>query len=300
MISAIGNPVYDTIITPYLDTGGRVLSGCSTNACIVLSLLGRECSISGCVGNDFKDKFVKDLDFFGITHEIQPSKETGGFHLEYYESGDRKLNLLGIADPISYFPEKYLSADYIVVGPILGEVSIDLLRDIRGRTKAKLFLDPQGFVREVRGKRAMRVKNPRISEVVENIDIVKPNEYEAEIMTGYNPYNDMDKVCETLYSWGPEIVIVTLGEHGSVVYDGSEMQAIPAFKTFAKDPTGTGDTYMGGFIHELCNKKSLYDAGLFATCTSSIVVENIGPKFPIDEAEIRRRVDDLKETISQI
>jgi len=298
MISAIGNPVYDIIVTPYLDTGGRVLSGCSTNACIVLSMLGRECAMSGSVGNDFRDKFIMDLEHFGISHEIQPSKETGGFHLEYYESGDRKLNLLGVADPISYFPEKYLDSSYIVVGPILGEISLDLLIDIRSKTKAKMFLDPQGFVRKIQGEKAVRVSNPQIKEVVGNIDIVKPNEYEAEIMTGFDPYKDIDKVCETLYSWGPEIVIVTLGEHGSVIYNGSEMLKLPAYKTFAKDPTGAGDTYMGGFIYEHENDHhDLFDAGLFATCTSSIVVENIGPYFPIDEAEIRRRIEILKETL---
>ncbi|MBN1785444.1 MAG: ribokinase [Candidatus Methanofastidiosa archaeon] len=298
MISAIGNPVYDIIVTPYLDTGGRVLSGCSTNACIVLSLLGRKCAMSGCVGEDFKDTFIKDLGHFGIDYDIQPSNETGGFHLEYYESGDRKLNLLGIANPISYFPEKYLDSSYIVVGPILGEVSLELLRGIRSKTDAKIFLDPQGFVREVRGQTAFRVKNPQIKEVVENIDIVKPNEYEAEIMTGFDPYKEIDKVCDTLYSWGPDLVIVTLGEHGSVIYDGSEMLKLPAFKTFAKDPTGAGDTYMGGFIFELENDhRSLLDAGLFATCTSSIVVENIGPYFPINEQEIRRRIEILRESL---
>jgi len=298
MISAIGNPVYDIIVTPYLNTGGRVLSGCSTNACITLSLLGRKCSISGCVGNDLKNKFILDLDHFGIGYEIQESKETGGFHLVYFESGDRKLNLLSIADPIKYFPEKYLESSYIVVGPILGEISLDLLRDIRSRSKAKMFLDPQGFVRRVQGDKAVRVKNPQIRDVVENIDIVKPNEYEAQIMTGFDPYAEIDKVCETLYSWGPEIVIVTLGEHGSVIYNGSEMLKLPAYKTFAKDPTGAGDTYMGGFIFEHENNhKGLLNAGLFATCTSSIVVENIGPHFPIEEKEIRRRVEILRATL---
>lgn len=273
------------------------MSGCSTNACIVLSMLGRKCSISGSVGEDFRDKFVGDLDHFGIDHEIQDSRETGGFHLEYYESGDRKLNLLGVADPITYFPEKYLDASYIVVGPILGEISLELLADIRSRTDAKLFLDPQGFVRKIQDGKAVRTENPQIKDVVGNIDIVKPNEYEAKIMTGYDPYDDIGKVCETLYSWGPDIVIVTLGEHGSVIYDGSERIQLPAYKTFAKDPTGAGDTYMGGFIFEQGNNKDLFEAALFATCTSSIVVENIGPHFPIDEKEIRRRADVLRASL---
>ena len=30
MITAVGNPVYDLIVTPHISTDGRVLSGCST------------------------------------------------------------------------------------------------------------------------------------------------------------------------------------------------------------------------------------------------------------------------------
>ena len=36
----IGNPVYDMIITPSVKTDGRVLSGCSTNACLAAKRLG--------------------------------------------------------------------------------------------------------------------------------------------------------------------------------------------------------------------------------------------------------------------
>jgi len=297
MISAIGNPVYDIIKTPYLDTGGRVLSGCSTNACIIDSMLGLDCALSGCVGNDFKDKFVADLESFGIRHVIQDSAETGGFHLVYDPSGDRKLNLLGIADNIREFPESFVDSEVVIIGPILGEVSLELLRKIRADTKAKLFLDPQGFVRQVDNGRAVRVNNPDIKEIVSLVDIVKPNEHEAKIMTGLDAYENTKEICETLYSWGAEIAIVTLGEHGSMLYDGSEHIRLPAYETFAKDPTGAGDTFMGGFIFEYLNSKDLLDVGLFATCTSSIVVENIGPRFPVNEKEVRSRVETLKNKL---
>jgi len=47
---AIGNPVYDEIITPYVRTEGRVLSGCSTNACLAAKKLGLEnVALIGCV-----------------------------------------------------------------------------------------------------------------------------------------------------------------------------------------------------------------------------------------------------------
>ena len=297
MIAAIGNPVYDTIITPYLTTGGRVLSGCSTNACIIDSFLGLECALTGSVGDDFRAQFEHDLKEFNIDYVIQPSAETGGFHLEYDERGDRILNLLGVADPIRSFPEQFIDADVIIIGPILGEVSLELLKDIRERSKGLLFLDPQGFVRQIQDRKAVHVRGSDIEEVISTVDIVKPNEVEAKIITGYDAHTQTKQVCETLYSWGASIAIVTLGDAGAMIYDGSEFIRLPAYETFAKDPTGAGDTFMGGFIFEYLNTKDLHDVGLFATCTSSIVVENVGPRFPVTEKEVRARVARMRNLL---
>ncbi|RZN47109.1 ribokinase [archaeon] len=297
MIAAIGNPVYDHIVTPYVTTGGRVLSGCSTNACIIESKLGLRCGLTGSVGEDFRSTFEEDLRSFGIDYVIQPSRETGGFYLEYDENGDRILNLLGVADPIRSFPEKYLDADVIVVGPILGEVSLDLLKEIRDGSDAMVFLDPQGFVRQIEDRKAVRRRHPQMEDVVGTVDIVKPNEHEAEIMTGLDATRDTERICEVLHSWGASISIVTLGSHGSVAYDGEEFVRLPAYATEARDPTGAGDTFMGGFIFEYLRTGDLLSSALFATCTSSFVVETVGPQFPVTERAVRERVASLRESL---
>jgi sugar/nucleoside kinase (ribokinase family) len=54
MITAIGNPVYDLIKTKKVDTKERVLSGCSTNAALVLSKLNEPVRLIGAVGKDFR------------------------------------------------------------------------------------------------------------------------------------------------------------------------------------------------------------------------------------------------------
>ncbi|MHC1605414.1 MAG: PfkB family carbohydrate kinase [Candidatus Methanofastidiosia archaeon] len=294
MIVVVGNPVYDWIVTPYLDTKGRILSGCSTNACIVDSLLGLKCGLTGCMADNYKERFEREMKEFDIDVVVQLSCQTGGFYLEYDVSGDRKLNLLGVADSISYFPEKYLDADVILVGPILGEVSLELVEWIRKKSGALMFLDPQGFVRQIKGDKAVRTKNPDMEEIVSLFDIVKPNEHEAKIMTGLDAREETEKICEILYSWGAEIAIVTLAEAGSMIYNGSEFFKIPAYKTLARDPTGAGDTYAGGFIFEYLKTRDLFNVGLFASCTASIVVENTGPQFPVNEKRVRKRIDELK------
>ena len=132
-----------------------------------------------------------------------------------------------------------------------------------------------------------------MEEVVALCDIIKPNEYEAEIMTGINPRKNPKDALETLYSWGSEIVIITLAEEGSVLFGGEEFMTIPPYTTEAIDPTGAGDTYAGGFIFEYLNGKDLYEVGLFASCTASIMVESVG-KIPVTEEQVRTRVASLK------
>ena len=46
-IVGIGNPVYDYIKTPRVDTEERILSGCSTNGCLAISKLGEETALVG-------------------------------------------------------------------------------------------------------------------------------------------------------------------------------------------------------------------------------------------------------------
>src|ERR1700712_3936626 len=65
MIVAFGNPVYDYIKTPSVTTGERVLSGCSTNACLALARLGHATMLVGRVGLDYYERFLADAERCG-------------------------------------------------------------------------------------------------------------------------------------------------------------------------------------------------------------------------------------------
>jgi sugar/nucleoside kinase (ribokinase family) len=89
-------------------------------------------------------------------------------------------------------------------------------------------------------------------------------------------------------------VIVTLAELGSLIYDGKNFIDIPPIETEAVDATGCGDTYMAGFTFEyLKSGGDLRRSGCYASCTSTIMLENVGPDFPMSEAMIRERQEKL-------
>ncbi|MHA1409610.1 MAG: carbohydrate kinase family protein [Candidatus Odinarchaeia archaeon] len=299
---AIGNPVYDEITTPYISTEGRVLSGCSTNAALVAKKLNvQKVGLIGSIGKDYYRKFIEDLSSFGVEPlDIIIGEQTGGFKLTYFENGDRTLDILGIANKINFDQLSDLTinhlkkAKFILLGPILQEVDGDFISTIKEITEAKLFLDPQGLLRRVNSEnRIERVADKNtLRNIIEKVDFVKPNEYEAEVITGYK---DPVKAAETLKSWNNKVAIVTLGEHGSVISFGSETYDIPPYRTFAKDPTGAGDSYAGSFIAKQLQVDDLIESALFASAASSIMVEYTGPSFEMSVEKVNKRLVELKK-----
>ncbi|MFX1350654.1 MAG: carbohydrate kinase family protein [Promethearchaeota archaeon] len=295
-IVAVGNPVYDIIITPYLSTKKRVLSGCSTNACLAAKKLGtRRAALVGYIGKDFEGAFIEDAERYGVEiPRLMKSEETGGFKLVYDKKGDRTLDVLGIADKITVesFPKECLDAKAIVLGPILQEVDFDLISFLRKESSAILFLDPQGITRIVGdGGRIERTCDPdEIKKIVDLVDFVKPNEHESLVMTGIeNP----EESARKLVKWGADVGIVTLAERGSVIYDGKKIIRIPAYKTIARDPTGAGDTYAGSFVFEYLRTGDVFQSGYFGSAAASIMVEYTGPGFPMTLEEVEKRKETL-------
>ncbi|MEW5924571.1 MAG: PfkB family carbohydrate kinase [Candidatus Zixiibacteriota bacterium] len=298
MITAIGNPVYDYIKTRKIETEGRVLSGCSTNAALALTKLGEKTRLIGAIGDDFKDDFTSSLEKFGIESVIVDSKQSGGFSLIYYDNfGNRTLDLLGRASDIGHIkPELYKDSKAVLVGPILGEVSFDEIKTIRKNFDGYLFCDPQGLLRNAdESSRIYHEKVDGIEDVLGQFTVVKPNELEGKVLTGIDCRKDPHRAAEIIKDWGPEIVIVTLAELGSVIYDGRQFIDIPPYEINLLDSTGAGDTYMAGFTFEYLRTGDLRKAGCFASCVSSIMIEQVGPDFMLTESNVRRRQQTLLE-----
>jgi sugar/nucleoside kinase (ribokinase family) len=297
MITAIGNPVFDYIETRKVKPEGRVMSGCSTNAALALAKLGAPARLVGAVGEDFRAQFERQLSALDVQMVLLPSSETGGFSLIYYDDfGNRTLDLLGRAadiDPID--PSWYQDSEAVLIGPILGEVSLDAIAKIRRTFSGLLFCDPQGLLRGA--DRNGRIYHERVDGIEQSLalfDIVKPNELEAQILTGIDCRKDPFAAAEMIHSWGPKVVVVTLAELGSLVFDGDQFIQIPPYDIDLVDATGAGDTYMAGFTFEyLRTDGDLRRAGCFASCTSSVMIEFSGPDFSMTETAVRRRQETL-------
>lgn len=294
MMLAFGNPVYDSIRTPWVSTRDRVLSGCATNAALAFSRLGGKATVVGRVGKDRIDDYHASFDRLGIKHLTQECAESGGFGLDYDDRGRRELTVLGKADPVEQIPTDLESAELVFIGPVLQETPHKLIESIRKRTEATMVLDPQGLLRRFGADGHIEHFKPDgIEELCASFDIVKPNELETEILTGVDPRQDLERAASILVDWGIPTVVITLAELGSLIVNEGQWYRINAVPVLAVDSTGAGDTYAGGLMFGLSQGMDWEQAGRLATATSSIMIEQCGPEFEMSLTEAKRRAATL-------
>lgn len=100
------------------------------------------------------------------------------------------------------------------------------------------------------------------------VDIITPNETEAEKLTGIRVENDEDaaKAAQALHAKGIHTVLITLGSRGVWASVNGEGQRVPGFKVEAVDTIAAGDTFNGALITALLEETPLPEAIRFAAC----------------------------------
>ena len=121
-------------------------------------------------------------------------------------------------------------------------------------------------------------------ELLSLVDIITPNETEAEKLTGVRVENDEDaaKAAQVLHAKGIETVIITLGSRGVWASVKGEGRRVPGFKVQAIDTIAAGDTFNGALMTALLENTPLADALRFAHAAAAIAVTRKGaqPSVP--------------------
>lgn len=121
-------------------------------------------------------------------------------------------------------------------------------------------------------------------ELLGLIDIITPNETEAEILTGIAVKTDDDAALASaaLHAKGISTVLITLGSRGVWLSEQGKGQRIAGFKVKAIDTIAAGDTFNGAFITARLEQRSVRDAVRFAHAAAAIAVTRQGaqPSVP--------------------
>lgn len=110
-------------------------------------------------------------------------------------------------------------------------------------------------------------------ELLENVDVLVPNEHEAAALTGEV---DPGKALAALLEQVPE-VLITLGSEGSLYgARGADPVRVPARPVEAVDTTAAGDTFCGSFAVARAEGRRPEEAMRFAAAASALSVQRHG------------------------
>jgi sulfofructose kinase len=84
------------------------------------------------------------------------------------------------------------------------------------------------------------------------------------------PRDDIEKSLVEIQGLGPDAVIITMGELGSVGLHGDQLVNQPAFEVEVADTTGAGSVYHGAFTAALLSKLRFAQCMEFASAAASL------------------------------
>lgn len=253
---AVGHVTRDVVPGAATMVGGAAYYA----ACTARSL-GLRAAVVTSIGADFEHRrALRDVELVEV-----PAVASTCFHNRYEPSG-RVQQLQALASPLtaSDVPEPLYAARGVYICPVMGEIGPSLARAFSAEL---VGAGAQGWMREAgRGGRVRRRRwRPSASEL-DHYHLIVLSDEDAAGDTGV-----LAHLCERV-----PMVAFTHGARGSELWCSGERWWIPPFPTEQVGPTGAGDAYGAGMMAGLLWGLPPPQAGYFAACVASVVVEGPG------------------------
>jgi sugar/nucleoside kinase (ribokinase family) len=115
----------------------------------------------------------------------------------------------------------------------------------------------------------------RVIRMLKDVEIFLPSEEEVFRLLGHRDY---DKAIRQFADTGPGIVVIKMGDEGSLIYsrETDTLWKLPILNTKVVDTTGAGDAFSGGFMAKFVLSHDLVQAGLAGTVSASFAIEGYG------------------------
>jgi len=114
---------------------------------------------------------------------------------------------------------------------------------------------------------------PLIEPVLPHLDVVLTSFEEAQLYTGQKSRED---IASFLLSYGPEVVVIKLGENGIYVRSADTEFHIPAYPVEVVDTTGAGDASCGAFLFGYLRGMGLEASARLANAVGALTVGCMG------------------------
>ena len=291
-IVVIGNPTF------HISNDVHSLSGPSVYSATTAAKLGIEqLAIVSSLGSAMTRDFVQSLDALGIPeYFIVTDEEDSARRIKYVNEKEQLIEFIGIPHKIGIrtIPDEFLQARAILLCPSLQEINSELIEWICNSSDSLVFLNPQLRTIDADGHLEFTKEFNLMEKTHCFLEVIQSNEQESFLITGES---DPFLAAELLVEWASETCIVTLGERGSLIYDGNDFHIIPPFNTNSVDELGAGSVYLTGFVSQHLAGKTLSECGAYGSSLASVKVESNGFDFEFNQNEIKRRIDLISESI---
>jgi len=134
----------------------------------------------------------------------------------------------------------------------------------------------------------IEIARDRLKDVLKRLDLFVINDGEARELTGES---NLVIAGESLLAMGPKAVVIKLGEYGAMLFgpDGQFFRAGAYPLREVNDPTGAGDTFLGGLAGALVKAGSVGGDGVaFDDLKQAVVMGTIMASFTCEEFSTRK------------
>ena len=290
----VGTTALDSIKTPTAENP-RLLGGSASHAAVAASFFSPVQLVGG-VGEDFPKKYVElyrkhGIDLAGL--QMLPGKT-------FHWSGEYELNMnnrrtlateLGVIETFSpTLPKAYQNAAFVLLGNIAPALKLCVLDQMK---KPKFVVADSMDL-------WLNIALPDLLKLLKRIDGFVLNDSEAHQLTKEdNVFNALKKI----HKLGPKYVIIKKGSHGSILSGPKGIFICPAYPLpKVVDPTGAGDSFVGGMMGYLATAKGAIDANIrramvYGSVTASFCCEGFGlnTTTKTKRADIEKRVKELEK-----
>lgn len=280
-IVGIGANVFDTLYTvdnyPKEDTklkanAVKVSGGgpCATGL-VAASKLGGKCAFIGNLSDDNGGKFLKtDLEKYEVDTSL----------IEIKTGYDSFCSCIWLAKETSSRTCVFFRGN--VPPTEINEVSAKAIADAE-----ILMVDGNDMKAAIDGAKIAKDNGTKVLydagglyAGVENLlpyaDILIPSE---EFAIGHTKAENAEDAAKILFEkYSPEIVVITQGKKGGIIYDGKTLESYPAFLVDAVDSNGSGDVFHGAFAFAITNNMDYNKACVFSSAVSALKCTKVGAR----------------------
>jgi sugar/nucleoside kinase (ribokinase family) len=290
----VGSTALDSIKTPKAENP-RLLGGSASHAAVAASFFS-PVKLVGVVGEDFPKKYLElyrrhKIDLEGL--QVLPGKT---FHWsgEYEANMNNRRTLLtelGVFETFTpVLPKAQRNSPFVLLANIAPALQHHVLNQMQ-RPK---------FVVADTMDLWLNIALPDLLKLLKRLDGFVLNDSEAHQLT---KEDNVFVALKKIHKLGPKYVIIKKGSHGSILSGPRGYFICPAYPLQkVVDPTGAGDSFVGGMMGWLATAKGSVDdnlrrAMIYGSVTASFCCEGFGLTCTTKtkRTDIEKRVKELEK-----